>query len=49
MYLLAVTTISFDIAALEIYLPLVVGAHLVLVDRDTAVDGRRLSLCGPVG
>ncbi len=40
--LLAVTTISFDIAALELYLPLIVGAHLVLADRDTALDGRRL-------
>ncbi|MDI1278800.1 condensation domain-containing protein, partial [Methylobacter sp.] len=40
--LLAVTTISFDIAALEIYLPLISGAHLVLADRETALDGRQL-------
>lgn len=39
---LAVTTISFDIAALEIYLPLISGAHLVLADRETALDGRQL-------
>jgi amino acid adenylation domain-containing protein len=39
---LAVTTISFDIAALELYLPLIVGAKLILVSRDTAVDGNKL-------
>ncbi|MEL6496506.1 MAG: amino acid adenylation domain-containing protein [Cyanobacteria bacterium J06623_7] len=32
--LLAVTTISFDIAALEIYLPLLVGATVVLAPAD---------------
>ena len=36
--LLAVTTLSFDISVLEIFLPLVNGAHLVLVDRDTTLD-----------
>jgi amino acid adenylation domain-containing protein len=41
--LLSVTTLSFDIAALEIFLPLVVGARLVLASRDVASDGRRLS------
>lgn len=41
--LLAVTTLSFDIAVLEIFLPLVTGARLVLVDGETAVDGRRLA------
>jgi amino acid adenylation domain-containing protein len=40
--LLAVTTISFDIAGLEIYLPLITGASLVLADTDTAKDGRAL-------
>ncbi|HEX9244858.1 MAG TPA: amino acid adenylation domain-containing protein, partial [bacterium] len=40
--LLAVTTISFDIAALELFFPLSVGARVVLVSRDTARDGRRL-------
>jgi amino acid adenylation domain-containing protein len=40
--LLAVTTISFDIAALEIYLPLTVGAKTVLVSREAASDGAQL-------
>ncbi len=40
--LLAVTTISFDIAALELYLPLIVGARLLLASRETAVDGYKL-------
>jgi len=40
--LLAVTTISFDIAALELYLPLIVGACVVLVSRETAADGYQL-------
>src|SRR5205814_6855929 len=40
--LLAVTTISFDIAALELYLPLIVGACVVLVSRETAADGYKL-------
>ena len=40
--LLAVTTISFDIAGLEIYLPLIVGAKIVLVSREDAADGTRL-------
>ena len=41
--LLSVTTLSFDIAALEIFLPLTVGARLVLVSREVASDGARLS------
>src|SRR5262249_54471637 len=40
--LLAVTTLSFDIAALELFLPLIVGGRVELVDRDVAVDGLRL-------
>ncbi|MBD2562852.1 MULTISPECIES: non-ribosomal peptide synthetase [Nostoc] len=40
----AVTTISFDIAALELYLPLVVGAKVVVVSREVASDGARLLL-----
>jgi amino acid adenylation domain-containing protein len=40
--LLAVTTISFDIAGLEIYLPLTVGARVVLASRETASDGEQL-------
>ena len=38
----AITTISFDIAALELYLPLIVGASVALVPREIAIDGNRL-------
>lgn len=41
--LLAVTTICFDIAALEIYLPLIVGASIVLVSREVASDPTQLA------
>ncbi len=37
--LLAVTTVSFDIAALELYLPLSVGARLVIAPREALGDG----------
>ena len=40
--LLAVTSLSFDIAGLEIYLPLLVGASLELAPREVAADGARL-------
>jgi amino acid adenylation domain-containing protein len=40
---LAVTTVSFDIAALELYLPLIVGARIELVSRETATDGTELA------
>lgn len=40
--LLAVTTLSFDIAVLELYLPLMLGAGLVIAKREEAIDGRRL-------
>ncbi|MBV9841732.1 MAG: amino acid adenylation domain-containing protein [Sphingomonadaceae bacterium] len=40
--LLAVTTLSFDIAALEIFLPLVCGGRLLLASRDEARDPERL-------
>jgi amino acid adenylation domain-containing protein len=40
--LLSVTTLSFDIAGLELYLPLVSGARVVLVSREEASDGERL-------
>jgi amino acid adenylation domain-containing protein len=40
--LLAVTTISFDIAALELYLPLAVGACCVIASRETCREGRQL-------
>ncbi|BAY29639.1 amino acid adenylation domain protein [Nostoc carneum NIES-2107] len=41
--LLAITTISFDIAVLEIFLPLIVGARLVLVSQEVVADGKQLS------
>ncbi|MEM8722530.1 MAG: amino acid adenylation domain-containing protein [Cyanobacteria bacterium P01_G01_bin.39] len=40
--LLSVTTLSFDIAALEVFLPLISGSHLVLISRDVAMDGSQL-------
>jgi len=40
--LLAITTISFDIAGLELYLPLISGAELVLADSEATKDGRIL-------
>jgi amino acid adenylation domain-containing protein len=40
--LLAVTTFSFDISELEIYLPLISGGRLVIASRDDARDPRRL-------
>jgi amino acid adenylation domain-containing protein/thioester reductase-like protein len=40
--LLAVTTLSFDIAGLELFLPLMVGAKVVLVNRNIAGDGIQL-------
>lgn len=41
--LVAVTSLSFDIAALEIYLPLVTGAQVVIATRDKARDGDALA------
>ena len=40
--LLAVTTLSFDIFGLEIYLPLSVGASFEIVSREVSSDGSRL-------
>ncbi len=40
--LAAVTTLSFDIAVLELMLPLAVGAEVILVSRDTTMDGNAL-------
>ena len=40
--LLAVTTLSFDIAVLELMLPLHVGGTVVLATRDEAMDGEAL-------
>ena len=41
--LLAVTTLSFDIAVLELFLPLVTGARLRLERREVTADGARLA------
>ncbi|WP_143664381.1 amino acid adenylation domain-containing protein, partial [Streptomyces sp. NRRL B-24572] len=41
--LLAVTTVGFDIAGLELYLPLLHGARLVLAPRDTVRDAAALA------
>src|SRR5581483_4078832 len=38
----AVTTLCFDIAGLEIYLPLVTGARVVVISREEASDGKKL-------
>ena len=40
--LLSVTTLSFDIAVLELFLPLSVGASVVLVSSEVAADGTLL-------
>jgi amino acid adenylation domain-containing protein len=42
--LLAVSTTSFDIAGLELFLPLYVGATTVIADRATVMDPRLLRL-----
>jgi amino acid adenylation domain-containing protein len=41
--LVAVTTLSFDIAGLELYLPLLVGARVVIASAQTAADPRALA------
>ncbi len=41
--LLAVTTLSFDISVLEFFLPLSVGARVVILSADEAADGMRLA------
>ncbi|MCA9953210.1 MAG: amino acid adenylation domain-containing protein, partial [Anaerolineales bacterium] len=40
--LLAVTTLSFDIATLELYLPLISGARVLLADQATTKDATML-------
>jgi len=40
--LLAITTISFDIAGLEIFLPLIAGARVVLAPHDAVRDSSKL-------
>jgi amino acid adenylation domain-containing protein len=41
--LAAITTLSFDISILEIYLPLVSGAEVVIVPNEIAKDGAALA------
>jgi amino acid adenylation domain-containing protein len=41
--LVAVTTLSFDIAGLELYLPLTTGARIVLSPAETSEDPRALA------
>lgn len=41
-HLLAVTTTTFDIAGLELWLPLWTGATVTIADHDTTADPRRL-------
>ncbi len=41
--LLSVTILSFDIAVLEIFLPLIIGARVVIVSRGVATDAIQLS------
>jgi amino acid adenylation domain-containing protein len=41
--ILAATSLSFDIAGLELYLPLLVGARIVIVAREVAKHGRLLA------
>jgi amino acid adenylation domain-containing protein len=40
--LTAVTTLSFDIAGLELYLPLLAGGRLIVASREATMDGRML-------
>lgn len=38
---LAITSISFDISGLEIYLPLIRGAQCIIADQETIIDGKK--------
>ncbi|MGZ3757146.1 MAG: amino acid adenylation domain-containing protein [Mucilaginibacter sp.] len=40
---LGITTMSFDISELELFLPLISGAQLIILDTDIAKDGRALA------
>ncbi len=49
--LLAVTTVMFDIAVLELFAPLLAGGRVVIADRSEVLDGFRLAEragCGDV-
>jgi len=41
--MIAVTTLSFDIAVLELFLPLITGATVVIVSKETSTDGQKLA------
>ena len=41
--LLSVTTLSFDIAGLELFLPIISGGKVVVVSREISVDGAKLA------
>src|SRR6185369_4626116 len=41
--ILATTRLSFDIAVLELLLPLIVGARLIVAEDEVVADGSRLS------
>lgn len=41
--LVAVTTLSFDIAVLELWLPLITGASVVIASKETATQGDQLA------
>ncbi|WP_316799484.1 amino acid adenylation domain-containing protein [Pedobacter frigidisoli] len=41
--LLAITTISFDIAMLELFLPLISGASVIVASTEAAKDGRLIN------
>lgn len=45
--LVAVTTLSFDIAVLELLLPLMIGARVELVESTVAADGKALAALLP--
>jgi amino acid adenylation domain-containing protein len=40
--LMAVTPLTFDIAGLELYLPLITGGYVEIASRDMTADGKRL-------
>lgn len=40
--LVAVTTLSFDISAFELFLPLIAGAQVIVASRQETVDGMQL-------
>ncbi len=42
--LLSVTTISFDILGLELWLPLTTGAKVVIVPQEVVMDGKQLAM-----